>query len=220
MALFGFRRLLEENNLTERICTAINTVLAAKGLLLREGTVVDVTIIETPSSTKGKDGARDLEMYQAKKGNQWCSEMKTHIGVEADSGLITTAANMSDITQAQALLQGDETRAFGYAGYQGVEKRQQIRRSVKWHAALRPGKRLALRDTKPGRMRKQPEELKARVRAKVEDPFHVARNIFGQKKDRDCGLAENTAQLHKHFYLANMMIARGGLFELQAQGAS
>jgi IS5 family transposase len=223
--LLKFRRLLEENNLTERIFTAINTVLAAKGLLLKEGTVVDATIIEAPSSTKNKDGTRDSEMYQTKKGNQWHFGMKAHIGVDADSGLthtlVTTAANVSDITQAHALLHGDETTAFGDAGYQGVERRQENEKSaVTWHVALRPGKRRTLPDTKTGRLREQLEKLKASVRAKVEHPFHVVKNIFGHKKARYRGLAKNKAQLHTLFGLANLMIAKRRLFELHAQGAS
>jgi len=223
--LLKFRRLLEENNLTERIFTAINTVLAAKGLLPKEGTVVDATIIEAPSSTKNKDGTRDSEMHQTKKGNQWHFGMKAHIGVDADSGLthtlVTTAANVSDITQAHALLHGDETTAFGDAGYQGVERRQENEKSaVTWHVALRPGKRRTLPDTKTGRLREQLEKLKASVRAKVEHPFHVVKNIFGHKKVRYRGLAKNTAQLHTLFGLANLMIAKRRLFELHAQGAS
>ena len=223
--LLKFRRLLEENNLTERIFTAINTVLAAKGLLLKEGTVVDATIIEAPSSTKNKDGTRDSEMHQTKKGNQWHFGMKAHIGVDADSGLthtlVTTAANVSDITQAHALLHGDETTAFGDAGYQGVERRQENEKSaVTWHVALRPGKRRTLPDTKTGRLREQLEKLKASVRAKVEHPFHVVKNTFGHKKARYRGLAKNTAQLHTLFGLANLMIAKRRLFELHAQGAS
>lgn len=223
--LLKFRRLLEENNLTERIFTAINTVLAAKGLLLKEGTVVDATIIEAPSSTKNKDGTRDPEMHQTKKGNQWHFGMKAHIGVDADSGLthtlVTTAANVSDITQAHALLHGDETTAFGDAGYQGVEKRQENEKSaVAWHVALRPGKRRTLPDTKTGRLREQLEKLKASVRAKVEHPFHVVKNIFGHKKARYRGLAKNTAQLHTLFGLANLIIAKRRLCELHAQGAS
>lgn len=223
--LLKFRRLLEENNLTGRIFTAINTVLSAKGLLLKEGTVVDATIIEAPSSTKNKDGTRDSEMHQPKKGNQWHFGMKAHIGVDADSGLthtlVTTAANVSDITQAHALLHGDETTAFGDAGYQGVERRQENEKSaVTWHVALRPGKRRTLPDTKAGRLGEQLEKLKASVRAKVEHPFHVVKNIFGHKKARYRGLAKNTAQLHTLFGLANLMIAKRRLFELHAQGAS
>lgn len=223
--LLKFRRLLEANNLTERIFTAINILLAAKGLLLKEGPVVDATIIEAPSSTKNKDGARDPEMHQTKKGNQWHFGMKAHIGVDADSGLthtlVTTAANVSDVTQAHALLHGDETKAFGESGYQGVQKRQDNQNSaVTWHVALRPGKRRALPETKTGWLREQLERLKASVRAKVEHPFHVVKNLFGHKKARYRGLAENTAQLHTLFGLANLMIAKRSLFEFKTQGVS
>jgi len=84
--------------------------------------------------------------------------MKAHIGVDADSGLthtlVTTAANVSDITQPHALLHGDESAAFGDTGYQVVEKRQENQnRSLKWHVALRPSKRRALRDTETGGVR-------------------------------------------------------------------
>ena len=83
-------------------------------------------------------------MHQGRKGNQWHFGMKAHIGVDAQSGfvhtLIGTAANVHDITQAQALLHGDETDAFGDAGYQGVEKREENRGlPVTWHVAMRPG---------------------------------------------------------------------------------
>jgi IS5 family transposase len=91
---------------------------------------------------------------------------------------------------------------------------------VTWHVALRPGKRRTLPDTKTGRLREQLEKLKASVRAKVEHPFHVVKNIFGHKKARYRGLAKNTAQLHTLLGLANLMIAKRRLFELHAQGAS
>ena len=124
--LLKFRHLLEENKLTERIFTAIKAHLAEKGLILREGTIVDATIIAAPSSTKNREGQRDPEMHQTKKGNQWHFGMKAHIGVDAESGLvhtlIGTAANVNDVTQAQALLHGDEKEAFGDAGYQGAAK--------------------------------------------------------------------------------------------------
>lgn len=223
--LLKFRRLLEEHKLTERIFNAINVLLAVKGLMLKEGTVVDATIIAAPSSTKNREGKRDPEMHQTKKGNQWHFGMKAHIGVDAESGLthtvVTTAANVSDVTQAHALLHGDETTAFGDAGYQGVEKREENRDSaVTWHVALRPGKRRALPDTESGRLCEQIEKLKASVRAKVEHPFHVVKNLFGHKKARYRGLAKNAAQLMTLFGLANLMIAKRRLFALHAQGAS
>jgi IS5 family transposase len=223
--LLKFRRLLETHQLTARIFAAINVHLAAKGLMLREGTVVDATIIAAPSSTKNRDGKRDPEMHQTKKGNQWHFGMKAHIGVDAESGLthtvVTTAANVSDVTQAHALLHGDETTAFGDAGYQGVEKREENRNSdVAWHVAMRPGKRRALPDTESGRLSERIEQAKASMRAKVEHPFHFIKNVFALKKARYRGLAKNAAQLFTLFGLANLLIAKRRLFALDTQGAS
>ena len=223
--LLKFRRLLETHQLTERIFVAINVHLAVKGLMLKEGTVVDATIIAAPSSTKNQDGERDPAMHQTKKGNQWHFGMKAHIGADADSGLVhtvvTTAANVSDVTQAHALLHGDETTVFGDAGYQGVEKREENQHTdVTWHVAMRPGKRKVLPQTSYGRMLEHIEKLKASVRAKVEHPFHIIKNILGMKKARYRGLAKNTAQLLTLFGLANLLIAKRRLFALNAQGAS
>ena len=223
--LLKFRRLLETHQLTERIFVAINVHLAVKGLMLKEGTVVDATIIAAPSSTKNQDGERDPAMHQTNKGNQWHFGMKAHIGADADSGLVhtvvTTAANVSDVTQAHALLHGDETTVFGDAGYQGVEKREENQHTdVTWHVAMRPGKRKVLPQTSYGRMLEHIEKLKASVRAKVEHPFHIIKNILGMKKARYRGLAKNTAQLLTLFGLANLLIAKRRLFALNAQGAS
>src|SRR3954452_14865688 len=76
------------------------------------GTIVDATIIAAPSSTKNKQKARDPEMHQTRKGNQWHFGMKAHVGVDVASGLVHTvvgtAANEADITQTAALLHGEE----------------------------------------------------------------------------------------------------------------
>ena len=164
-------------------------------------------------------------MHQTKKGNQWHFGMKAHIGVDAGSGithtLMTTPANAADVTQAHALLHGEEQLTFGDAGYQGVEKREENRNTaVTWHVALRPGKRRALPDTELGRLDEAIEQAKASVRAKVEHPFHIIKNIFQLKKVRYRGLAKNTAQLFTLFGLANLLIAKRYLFALNARGAS
>ena len=121
-----FRRLLETHQLTRAIFQTINGHLAEQGLMLREGTIVDASIISAPPSTKNKAGERDPEMHQTKKGNQWFFGMKAYIGVDADSGLvhtlIGTAANVADVTQANALLHGQETLAYGDAGDQGADR--------------------------------------------------------------------------------------------------
>ena len=223
--LLKFRRLLETHKLTERIFATINGHLAAKGLMLKEGTVVDATIIAAPSSTKNQSGQRDPEMHQTKKGNQWYFGMKAHIGIDVAQGLthtlVTTPANVADVTQAHALLHGEEKLAFGDAGYQGVDKRPENRGGhATWHVAMRPGKRKALPDTEIGRLDNEIERIKASIRAKVEHPFHILKNLLGLKKVRYRGLAKNTAQLFTLFGLANLLIAKRRLFELHAQGAS
>ena len=163
-------------------------------------------------------------MHQTKKGNQWHFGMKAHIGDDKNSGLvhtvIGTAANVNDVTQAQALLHGDEKEGFGDAGYQGAEKRPEAQGKVRWNIAMRPGKRRALNMGKEiDRLPAQLETLKARIRAKVEHPFHLIKNCFGLKKTRYRGLAKNTAQLMTLFGLANLMIAKRRLLEFSAQGA-
>ena len=223
--LLNFRHLLESHQLTESIFNTINGHLAAKGLLLREGTIVDATLIASPPSTKNKEGKRDPDMHQSKKGKQWYFGMKAHIGVDAQSGLvhtvIGTAGNVSDVTQAQALLHGDETDAFGDAGYQGVEKREEsIECPVKWHVAMRPSKRKALPATPLGGLLERMEHAKASIRAKVEHPFHVVKNLFRHRKTRYKGLAKNTAQLFSLFGLANLFMARRWLLSTSTQGAS
>ena len=223
--ILRFRHLLEQHQLAPQILASVNARLMARGLLLKSGTVVDATLIAAPSSTKNKDGQRDPEMHQTKKGNQWHFGMKAHIGVDAGSGithtLMTTPANAADVTQAHALLHGEEQLAFGDAGYQGVEKREENRNTaVTWHVALRPGKRRALPDTELGRLDEAIEQAKASVRAKVEHPFHIIKNIFQLKKVRYRGLAKNTAQLFTLFGLANLLIAKRYLFALNARGAS
>jgi IS5 family transposase len=211
--LLKFRRLLEKNNLTRRIFDEINGHLASKGLILREGTIVDATLIAAPPSTKNKDKKRDPEMHQSKKGNDWHFGLKAHIGVDASTGLthtlVTTAGNVSDVTQAHALLHGDEKFAYGDAGYQGVEKRaENADTDITWHVAMKRSVRKALKKNPLGKAKERLEKVKASVRAKVEHPFHVVKNLFRHRKARYRGLAKNTAQLYTLFGFANLLLAR------------
>jgi IS5 family transposase len=223
--LLKFRRLLEEKNLTAAIFETINAQLAKRGLLMRQGTIVDATIIAAPSSTKNSTGERDPEMHQTKKGNQWHFGMKAHVGVDADSGLVHTvvgtAANVNDVTQAHHLLHGKETDVFGDAGYQGADKREENRdKQLSWHIAMRPGKRKALPETPWGVVMDKLEQVKARIRAKGEHAFHVIKNLFHHRKTRYRGLEKNTKQLYTLFGLANLVLARRWLLAPQGPSAS
>jgi IS5 family transposase len=213
--LLKFRHILERHALTQRILDEVNAHLAGKHLLMREGTIVDATIIAAPSSTKNQEGKRDSEMHQVKKGNQWHFGMKAHVGSDADSGLvhtvIGTAANVADINCAQALLHGGEKVAFADAGYTGIEKREEAagqtgRRT--WQVAIKRGKIKRLPEGEIKELSQKIERLKAQVRAKVEHAFHVVKNLFGYRKVRYRGLSKNTAQLHTLFALANLVLAK------------
>jgi IS5 family transposase len=100
--ILRFRHRLEKHKLAAQILVVVNEMLVARGLLLKAGTAVDATIIAAPCSTNNTDKKRDPEMRSTQKGNQWHFGMKTHIGVDADSGLVHTvrgtAAHVNDIT--------------------------------------------------------------------------------------------------------------------------
>jgi len=220
--LMGFRHLLETHDLTKAMLVEVNVMLMERGLLMTQGTLVDATLIAAPSSTKNKDHARDPEMHQAKKGNQWHFGMKAHIGVDKDSGLVhtltTTPANVSDISQTAALLHGQEQEVWADAGYVGVDKRQDVQQAlaaneqtVRWHVAKRRKSVEKLGEGWQKDLAQAYERLKARVRAYVEHPFHVVKNIFNYKKTRYKGLAKNDAQLNVLFALSNLYMARGEL---------
>ncbi len=174
--ILKFRHLLEQHGLARQIFGKVNQWLSEAGVLLREGSLIDATIIEAPSSTKNRSGKRDPEMHQTQKGNQWHFGMKAHIGVDARTGIThsftTTAANEHDLNQTEHLLHGDEAFIFADAGYRGAEKR---------------------------------EELKASLRAKIEHPFRIIKCQFGFVKARYRGLKKNDGKLAMLLALSNLV---------------
>jgi transposase, IS5 family len=210
-----FRHWLESHELTKGLFDEVGAMLEERGLLMRQGTIVDATIIAAPPSTKNKQKARDPEMHQTRKGNQWHFGMKAHVGVDVASGLVHTvvgtAANEADITQTAALLHGEEEDVFGDAGYTGADKRPELEdRDVSWNIAIKRGIIKAL----PKALRDWAEPVEralSQVRAVVEHPFHIVKNRFHHKKLRYRGLNKNTAQLHTLFALANLVIAKQAL---------
>ena len=211
--LLKFRRLLEARELTRGIFEVINRQLAEKGLLMREGTIVDATLIAAPPSTKNGEKARDPDMHQTKKGNQWHFGMKAHIGVDAKSGLthslVTTAANEHDLNQLGNLLHGEEQFVSADAGYQGAPQREELAEvDVDWLIAERPGKVRTLKQhPRKNKTAINIEYMKASIRAKVEHPFRIIKRQFGFVKARYKGLLKNDNQLAMLFTLANLFRA-------------
>jgi transposase, IS5 family len=210
--LLKFRHWLERHDLTKALFAKIEAMLEERGLLMRQGTIVDATIVAAPPSTKNKEKARDPQMHQTRKGNQWYFGMKAHIGADVASGVVHTltgtAANEADINQMAAVLHGREEAVFADAGYTGAQKRPELaEREVSWNIAIRRGIIKAL----PKGLRDLAEPVEralSQVRAWVEHPFHIVKNLFRHKKLRYRGLAKNTAQLHTRFALANLVIVK------------
>ena len=208
--LLHFRHLLEQHQLGEAMFESLNRLFEANGWIMRGGTVVDATIIAAPSSTKNRGQARDPEMHQTRKGNQWYFGMKAHIGVDAGTGYVhsvtATAANVHDLDEITHLVRGDDEVVYADAGYQGVEKRRDIAgdehlSGVEFRVAARKG---VLR-TMPG-----PDRLiesgKASIRARVEHPFLILKRDFGFAKTRYRGLAKNLNRLNVAFASANLLM--------------
>ena len=209
--ILKFRRFLEQHGLAVKIFEAVNAHLSGHGLLLRQGTIVDATIIQAPSSTKNADKQRDPDMRQTKKGQQWHFGMKAHIGVDVESGLVhtvtTTPANVGDVTEVDKLLHGQEKTVHADAGYQGAEKRAP-KRGRTWHIAAKRGSVKAMPEGELKDAVKHTEHMKAAVRAKVEHPFRVVKRQFGYQKVRFKGLLKNTAQILTLFALSNLWMVR------------
>jgi IS5 family transposase len=211
--LLKFRRRLETHDLCKGLFAAINADLTARGLFLREGTLVDATLIAAPPSTKNAKQERDPEMHQPKKGNPWYFGMKAHIDADRDSKLVhpvvVTAANVADIPQTAELLHGQEQQVPADAGYPGVEKRSEIvalERQLDWQIAGKRGMIKSMAEGAEKEVVKAIEKAKASGRAFVEHPFHIVKNLFRHRKVRYRGLAKNGHQLDTLFGLANVVI--------------
>ena len=209
-----FRHLLEAHGLGERIFQEVNAHLEEKGLRLSEGTIMDATIINAPSSTKNQDKKRDPDMHSTKKGNQYYFGMKIHVGVDRESrtvhSLVTTPANVHDSKMVEDILHGEENAVFGDSAYMG--KTEEIAKKA-------PGA-LDLTQTRGTKNRKLTEEEKetnrllSKTRSRGEHIFLIAKRIFGFSKVRYKGLAKNTNFVFVLFALSNLYMVRRDLLAL------
>ncbi len=202
--ILNFRHFLEENNLPQRFFAIINKVLKKKGLLMKEGTIVDASIITAPSSTKNKTKTRDPEMRSTKKGSNYYFGMKTHIGVDAKSGLVhsfeATSANVHDKAKLDELLHGKEIYVSGDKGYYDEKMKTNWRKAQKMWLVLDKAKR----GSKLSNKQKKRNKKLSSMRAKVEHPFHTVKHLWGHTKVRYKGLLKNTMQFYTLFALANL----------------
>jgi transposase, IS5 family len=203
-----FRHMLEEHHLGDQMFASVNAHLAASGLRVSRGTMVDATIISAPSSTKNRDKARDGQMRQTKKGNQWYFGMKAHIGADTKTKLIhsvvASAANVRDSTALPHLLHGEETRVYGDKAYAG---QADIIRANSPHAKDFT-QRKARRHRHLSETEEQANHYKSKVRAKVEHVYFVIKRQFNIVKVRCHGLTKNAHRLFVLCGLTNLFLAR------------
>ena len=210
--LCKFRHLLEKNERNKLFFGAINRVMVQTGHMMKGGTIVDATIVNAPSSTKNAQKARDPEMHQTKKGNEWRFGMKCHIGVDAGSGLVhtmtVTAANEHDITETAKLLREDDRAVYGDSGYLGVQKRPETTSNEHFSKIdFRINRRPSSLPQVSGNAidwERYIEKRKSSVRCKVEHAFQIIKCQFGYKKVAYRGLKKNENRLYAMFTCANL----------------
>jgi IS5 family transposase len=211
-----FRHLLEKHDLGGAMLDAVNLHLAAKGIRIETGTIVDATIIHAPSSTKNEKKERDPAMRQTRKGKQWYFGLKAHIGVDAKEGhvhsMATSAANVSDVHMLPDLLHGEERKVWGDGGYQGQTKA--IRQAAP-KAQDMTCKRTKFKNY-VDEVAKKKNTTKSKVRAKVEHVFRILKRVFGFDKVRYRGIAKNHHRLCANFALINLYLHRKRLAGLAA----
>jgi transposase, IS5 family len=191
--LLKFRHLLEEHDFGKEMFARVGALLQANGVKVSGGTMVDATLIAAPPSTKNEEKARDPEMHQTKKGNQWYFGMKIHIGADSKTGLIhsasVTAANVHDNQQVENLLHGNETRFYGDSAYRGKVQRERLKELAP-NAKDFTNKR-AYRNAPLSDADKETNRRKSSIRAKIEHPFLILKRLWGFAKVRYRGLAKN-----------------------------
>ena len=124
--------------------------------------------------------------------------------------------------QTAELLHGEETRVGADAGYVGATKREEVQKKlqtmpheVRWYIAKRRKPIRNMEECWQKDLALAFEKLKARIRARVEHPFHIVKNLFKHRKVRYRGMKKNTAQLHTLFALANLVIAKKHLLNVR-----
>ena len=209
--ILNFRHLLEAHQLAESLFQEVVALLTEQNLILREGTIVDATLIASSPSTKNREQKRDPQMTQSKKGNQWYFGMKAHIGVDAKSGLVHTAGvttgKVHDAKVMANLVREDDRAVYGDKGYASDEKKRAAEAAgVLWGVKekAKPGRDLTKRQRARNRRF-------GKVRAKVEHVFRVLKCQFGYRKVRYRGIRKNGAQVFSLLALANLYLVRSRL---------
>jgi len=198
--LCRFRNLLIGAKRLEKLFAELDRQLELAGVILKRGTMLDATLIETAAASppKGERMAKDPDAAFAKRSGKPGSTYgyKAHVGVDEGSGIIrsviTTAANINDTTPADALIRGDERAVWGDAAYHTHARERALKdRGVKARLMRRPNKH---HPRLPPRLQRL-NRLISRRRAQVETTFATLKRRMGLGAIRYLGLTKAHAQV-------------------------
>ena len=198
--LCRFRNRLVSARLLEKLFDELDRQLEASGVVLKQGTMLDATLIEaaTPRPPKGKEAdAADPDArfvkHQGKPGATY--GYKAHVGVDQGSGLvrsvITTPANVNDTVPADDLIRGDEAAVYADKAYDTHERRARLKASGTKPRLMRRPNRYHPLTPRQERF----NDLVARRRAAVETTFATWKRRMGLERVRYVGLAKVTGQV-------------------------
>ena len=192
-----FRRSLTERGLGEELLEELNRQLDGKGLMVKSGTLMDATLVESQGSRKsGSAEGTDKDAAWTRKGSRSHYGYKMHIGVDEGSGLIRkavlTPANVNDTEVADELILGDELAVYADRAYDTHRRRQRLksmgiqdqimRRANKHHPEVADVEKLR-------------NDLISRVRARVEKVFGTLKRSYGYSRVRYIGLERNATEM-------------------------
>ena len=198
--LCRFRQQLVEQRLLEKLFAELDHQLEQAGVMIRQGTMLDATLIETAAASPPRNDRQPVDPHAAfgrRSGKPgFAYGYKAHVGVDRGSGLIrsviTTPANVNDTVPADALIRGDEREVWGDGAYHTHRRQAALQaRGVKARLARRPNKH---HPDLPPRLKRY-NKLIARRRAAVETTFATLKRRMGLAAIRYIGLAKASAQV-------------------------
>jgi IS5 family transposase len=206
--ILNFRHFLEKNNLQDSMFKEILLLLQEQWFYFQRWTIVDASIIKASSHTKNKARKRDPEMSSTKKNNNFFFWMKTHIGVDADSGIVHsiehTTAKKSDISQTKKLLHWKEKAVFWDKAYSTKAEKRKARKEGVFYGMTNKATRSKKLSTKQKKRNKQLSS----VRSKVEHPFRLLKCQFHHVKAKYRWLKKNGAAITMKLWLWNLFLMR------------
>jgi len=203
-----FRHFLEDNRLQRKMFRVLNAVLEKEGLLMKEWTTVDATIVPASSSTKNKDKKRDPEMKSTKKWQNMYFGMKAHVWTDSSTGLIhsleCTSANVHDSVMMDMMVHGKEQVLYWDSAYMSAERKTKYEKKwIAYHVHTR-----WTRGNPLWWLEKQVNSVLSKVRARWERAFGVIKAKWWHRRVRYKWLYKNECHWFMLAWLCNMYMMR------------